>query len=114
MIAALGAGARVLDAGDVAAHEGPLDHAFRPVLATVGGGAPLRPAHRRDAARRSPSRRGVAPRRGDLAAAEAARRAGGLAVSVLWTVFATGLLAAGLGPAQPRRCSTPAYGALRA
>jgi uncharacterized membrane protein len=34
---------------------------------------------------------------GDAAAAEAARLAGGLAVSVLWTAFATGLLAAGLG-----------------
>ena len=34
---------------------------------------------------------------GDPAAAQAARRAGGLAVSVLWTLFATGLLAAGLG-----------------
>jgi hypothetical protein len=33
----------------------------------------------------------------DAAAAEAARLAGGLAVSVLWTAFATGLLAAGLG-----------------
>jgi uncharacterized membrane protein len=34
---------------------------------------------------------------GDAAAAEAAALAGGLAVSVLWTAFATGLLAAGLG-----------------
>jgi uncharacterized membrane protein len=33
---------------------------------------------------------------GDAAAAEAAGLAGGLAVSVLWTAFATGLLAAGL------------------
>ena len=33
----------------------------------------------------------------DAAAAEAARLASGLAVSVLWTAFATGLLAAGLG-----------------
>jgi uncharacterized membrane protein len=33
---------------------------------------------------------------GDLAAAEGARRGGGLAVSVLWTVFATALLSAGL------------------
>ena len=34
---------------------------------------------------------------GDMAAATQAARTGGLAVSVLWTVFATGLLAAGLG-----------------
>src|SRR5262249_24759926 len=34
---------------------------------------------------------------GDLAAGQDARRVGGLAVSVLWTVFATGLLAGGLG-----------------
>jgi uncharacterized membrane protein len=34
---------------------------------------------------------------GDAAAAEAAGLAGALAVSVLWTAFATGLLAAGLG-----------------
>ena len=33
----------------------------------------------------------------DTAGALAARRQGDLAVSVLWTVFATGLLAAGLG-----------------
>jgi uncharacterized membrane protein len=39
----------------------------------------------------------VARAANDMAAAEAARLAGGLAVSVLWTAFATGLLAAGLG-----------------
>jgi uncharacterized membrane protein len=38
----------------------------------------------------------VAESRMDAAAAQAARRAGGLAVSVLWTVFATALLSAGL------------------
>jgi hypothetical protein len=38
----------------------------------------------------------LAQARGDLMAAESARRAGGLAVSVLWTVFATALLSAGL------------------
>jgi uncharacterized membrane protein len=37
-----------------------------------------------------------ADRAGDVLAAQDARRVGGLAVSVLWTVFATGLLAAGL------------------
>jgi uncharacterized membrane protein len=37
-----------------------------------------------------------AERAGDLLAAQDARRVGGLAVSVLWTVFATGLLAGGL------------------
>jgi hypothetical protein len=37
-----------------------------------------------------------ADRAGDLVAAQDARRVGGLAVSVLWTVFATALLAAGL------------------
>jgi uncharacterized membrane protein len=39
----------------------------------------------------------TAQRAGDALAAQDARRVGGLAVSVLWTVFATGLLAAGLG-----------------
>ncbi|HEV7501937.1 MAG TPA: DUF2339 domain-containing protein, partial [Vicinamibacteria bacterium] len=38
-----------------------------------------------------------ADRAGDAAAAQDARRVEGLAVSVLWTVFATGLLAGGLG-----------------
>ena len=37
-----------------------------------------------------------ADRAGDLVAAQDARRVGGLAVSVLWTVFATALLATGL------------------
>lgn len=39
----------------------------------------------------------AAQRAGDAMAAQDARRVGGLAVSVLWTVFATGLLGAGLG-----------------
>lgn len=38
----------------------------------------------------------LAARRGDAEAAQTARRSGGLAVSVLWTLFATSLLAAGL------------------
>jgi uncharacterized membrane protein len=41
-------------------------------------------------------RRRLAELAGDPAAAETARRAAGLAISVLWTVFATALLAAGL------------------
>ena len=42
-------------------------------------------------------RAAVARDAGDTAASESARLAGGLAVSVLWTAFATGLLAMGLG-----------------
>jgi uncharacterized membrane protein len=50
-----------------------------------------------------------ADRSGDVAASQEARRVGGLAVSVLWTVFATGLLAAGLG-ARNRAMFYAAYG----
>ena len=50
-----------------------------------------------------------ADRLGDAAASQAARRVGGLAVSVLWTIFATGLLAAGLA-ARSRALFYSAYG----
>ena len=71
------------------------DRALRPVLATVAlallfglltsetSGTFVQQAARAD-------------RAGDVLAAQDARRVGGLAVSVLWTVFATALLAAGL------------------
>jgi uncharacterized membrane protein len=49
-----------------------------------------------------------AERLGDLAASQAARRISGLAISVLWTVFATGLLAAGLA-ARSRALFYAAY-----
>ena len=54
-------------------------------------------------------RRLLADRLGDAAASQAARRVGGLAVSVLWTIFATGLLAAGLA-ARSRALFYAAYG----
>ena len=54
-------------------------------------------------------RRLEADRLGDAAASQAARRVGGLAVSVLWTIFATGLLAAGLA-ARSRALFYSAYG----
>ena len=54
-------------------------------------------------------RRLEADRLGDIAASQAARRVGGLAVSVLWTIFATGLLAAGLA-ARSRALFYAAYG----
>jgi uncharacterized membrane protein len=54
-------------------------------------------------------RRSAAELLGDVAAAESARRASGLAVSVLWTVFATGLLAGGLA-ARNRPLFYAAYG----
>jgi uncharacterized membrane protein len=50
-----------------------------------------------------------ADRLGDAEASQAARRVGGLAVSVLWTIFATGLLAAGLA-ARSRALFYAAYG----
>ncbi len=53
-------------------------------------------------------RRLEADRLGDAAASQAARRVGGLAVSVLWTIFATGLLAAGLA-ARSRALFYAAY-----
>jgi uncharacterized membrane protein len=54
-------------------------------------------------------RQAAALEAGDVAAAEGARRASGLAVSVLWTVFATGLLAGGLA-ARNRPLFYAAYG----
>jgi hypothetical protein len=54
-------------------------------------------------------RQRVADSLGDAAASQAARRVGGLAVSVLWTIFATGLLAAGLA-ARSRALFYASYG----
>jgi uncharacterized membrane protein len=54
-------------------------------------------------------RRTEADRLGDVATSQAARRVSGLAISVLWTVFATGLLAAGLA-ARNRALFYSAYG----
>jgi uncharacterized membrane protein len=51
----------------------------------------------------------AADRAGDALASQAARRVGGLSVSVLWTVFATSLLAAGLA-ARSRALFYAAYG----
>ena len=88
-------GVALLLTRETAGAEGAPDRALRPVLATVAlvllfglltsetSGTFAQQALR-------------AERVGDLMAAQDARRVGGLAVSVLWTVFATGLLAAGL------------------
>jgi len=51
----------------------------------------------------------AADRAGDALASQAARRVGGLAVSVLWTIFSTALLAAGLA-ARSRALFYAAYG----
>jgi uncharacterized membrane protein len=72
------------------------DHAVRPVLATLAlvllfGVLTAETSGTFDQQAR------LATAAGDLAGAQSARRVGGLAVSVLWTVFATGLLGAGLG-----------------
>jgi uncharacterized membrane protein len=80
---------------DVAAEEDGPDRALRPLLAGVAlvllfG---LLTGETSDTFHQQAAR---AELRGDLTAAEDARRVGDLAVSVLWTVFATGLLAAGL------------------
>jgi hypothetical protein len=94
VIAALGVA--LLLTREVAAAESAPDRVLRPLLATLAlvllfgvltaetSGTFDQQARRASAA-------------GDLAAAQGARRVGGLAVSVLWTVFATALLGAGLG-----------------
>jgi uncharacterized membrane protein len=94
VIAALGVA--LLLTREVAAGESAPDRVLRPLLATLAlvllfgvltaetSGTFDQQARRASAA-------------GDLAAAQGARRVGGLAVSVLWTVFATALLGAGLG-----------------
>jgi uncharacterized membrane protein len=94
VVAALGAA--VLLTREVAREPGAPDRVIRPLLAAAAlvllfgvltaetGGTFDQQARQASAA-------------GDLVAAQSARRVGGLAVSVLWTVFATGLLGAGLG-----------------
>lgn len=96
VIASLGVALFLTREAATATEERTPDHAIRPVLAAVAllllfgvltgetSGTFHQQAMRAD-------------RAGDLLAAQEARRVGGLAVSVLWTVFATGLLAAGLG-----------------
>jgi uncharacterized membrane protein len=88
-------GLALLITRDVAEDEGAPDRALRPLLATVAllllfglltsetSGTFTQQAWRAD-------------RAGDVLAAQDARRVGGLAVSVLWTVFATALLGGGL------------------
>jgi hypothetical protein len=88
-------GVALLVTRDMGDDEGAPDRALRPVLAAVAllllfgiltsetSGTFAQQAWQAD-------------RAGDFLAAQDARRVGGLAVSVLWTVFATGLLAGGL------------------
>jgi uncharacterized membrane protein len=88
-------GVALLITRDVGGDTETPDHALRPVLAAVAllllfgvltsetSGTFTQQAWRAD-------------RAGDVLAAQDARRIGGLAVSVLWTVFATALLAGGL------------------
>ena len=94
VIAALGVAVYVTR--EVAAEEDGPDRVLRPLLAGVAlvllfG---LLTGETSDTFHQQAARAGL---RGDGAAAEDARRVGGLAISVLWTVFATGLLAGGLG-----------------
>jgi uncharacterized membrane protein len=94
VIAALGVA--VLLSRDAALEPGTPDRVLRPFLAGVAllllfG---LLTGETSETFRQQASR---AADSGDLAAVQEARRVGGLAVSVLWTVFATSLLAAGLG-----------------
>jgi len=98
VIAALGV-ALVLTrevADDAANAANAADRALRPVLATVAL-ALLFGVLTSETSGTFAQQAARADRAGDLLAAQDARRVGGLAVSVLWTVFATGLLAAGLG-----------------
>jgi uncharacterized membrane protein len=75
---------------------GSLDHALG-VLAAVAAVALLFGLLTGETQETFAQRASLARAAGDAAAAETARLAGGLAVSVLWTAFATGLLAGGLG-----------------
>jgi hypothetical protein len=89
-------GVALLISGEAAAEASAPDAAVRPLLATVAllllfGVLTAETSGTFD------QRAVRAARAGDAAAAQDARRVGGLAVSVLWTVFATGLLAGGLG-----------------
>ena len=94
VIVVLALGARLARAAR--ADEGSLDHALRALsaMATVVLLFGLLTAETQAT---FAQRASLARAAGDAAAAEAAGLAGGLAVSVLWTAFATGLLAAGLG-----------------
>jgi hypothetical protein len=94
VIAAMGVA--LLLTREVAADEGAPDRVARPLLATAAllllfGVLTSETSATFD----QQARRAIAA--GDMAAAQGAQRVGGLAVSVLWTVFATALLAAGLG-----------------
>jgi len=94
VIVLLALGARL--ARDARRRAGSLDHALG-VLAAVAAVALLFGLLTGETQQTFAQRAALARGAGDAAAAETARLAGGLAVSVLWTAFATGLLAAGLG-----------------
>ncbi len=88
-------GVAVLISRRIAADAGAPDHALRPILAGVAllllfG---LLTAETSGTFHQQAARAAAA---GDTGAAQDAMRTAGLAVSVLWTVFATGLLAGGL------------------
>ena len=94
VIAAMGVA--LLLTREVAAREGAPDGVVRPLLATAAllllfGVLTAETSATFD----QQARRAMVA--GDMAAVQSAQRVGGLAVSVLWTVFATSLLAAGLG-----------------
>jgi uncharacterized membrane protein len=78
------------------AGEGSLDHALR-TLCAMGAVILLFGLLTGETQATFVQRATLARAAGDAAAAETAGLAGALAVSVLWTAFATGLLAAGLG-----------------
>lgn len=83
-------------AGKVRAGEGSLDYALR-TLSAMAAVILLFGLLTGETQATFVQRATLARAAGDAAAAEAAGLAGALAVSVLWTAFATGLLAAGLG-----------------
>jgi hypothetical protein len=89
-------GAALLLTRETADDEAAPDRALRPVLATVAL-VLLFGVLTSETSATFAQQAMRADRAGDLLAAQDARRVGGLAVSVLWTVFATGLLAGGLG-----------------
>ncbi len=95
MFVVLALGVAVLMVRGVGEEEGAPDRVLAPLVATTAllllwG---LLTAETADTFAQNARRAATA---GDVGAAQQARRAGGLAVSVLWTVFATALLSAGL------------------
>ena len=106
VVAAFGAAFRVTRAERRARH--PLDAAAGPLLGTIGI-LLLFGLLNGETRATFAQRRLLADRAGDAAAGQAARRIGALAVSVLWTIFATGLLAGGLA-ARSRAVFYAGYG----